>query len=133
MEYLNGDLFEYALLCGMTYEQYWYADPNLLVNYSNVYIKKADDKMNWIDILSHRIGMYFAEALETTPIIPLGVINSKQIKKILKDHKYPQKPHLIDKKEKDLNIIDVEVVKPSNEQREAYKKRLAELRNKKSG
>lgn len=64
MGYIKGDLFDYALLVGMSSDEYWFGDPSLIYNYQNAFNKKQEYDLELIWTL----GGYFKSALGSTQL-----------------------------------------------------------------
>ena len=64
LEYVKGDLFDHALLVGMSSDEYWFGDPALIYNYENAFNlkQKYDLQMVWT------MGAYFRSALGSTQV-----------------------------------------------------------------
>ena len=77
-------MLEYALVLGMTVEQYWYGNPRLLLNYEKKYQMESDKKRQeaWL------IGAYVKSALQST-ILTAGLYEKGAEKKM---PKYPDIP-----------------------------------------
>ena len=58
-------MLDYALVLGMTVEQYWYGNPRLLLNYEKKYKMESDKKRQeaWL------IGAYVKSALQSTILV----------------------------------------------------------------
>lgn len=71
--YLTVELFDLALLCGMSAEEYWYGDPDDLANYIHAYNRKRmqEAEQAWL------IGQYVLCALQCSPV-PVGIILDKK-------------------------------------------------------
>lgn len=77
-------MLDYALVLGMTPEQYWYGNPRLLLNYEKKYQMESDKKRQeaWL------IGAYVKSALSST-ILVAGLADKDAGKKM---PKYPDMP-----------------------------------------
>ena len=64
IEYIKGDLFDHALLVGMSSDEYWFGDPSLIYNYQNAFNKRQEYDLQMIWTL----GAYFKSALGSTPV-----------------------------------------------------------------
>lgn len=64
LEYVKGDLFDHALLVGMSSDEYWFGDPSLIYNYESAFELKQryDLQMAWT------LGAYFKSALGSTQV-----------------------------------------------------------------
>lgn len=117
----------------MTYEQYWYWKPGILINYSNVYEDNAKEKNNWIDVLSHRVGIYVRECLQTIPIISIPLIDKVSETKLKNMFKgYPKLPYAL-QNEIDKTKVKKEIIPPTKEDIARYNKIISEYRQKKGG
>lgn len=74
-----------ALTVGMTPEEFWYADPEIYFNYVRVYEKKQKERQQEI----WSIGVRFCQALQSTPVIPAGVVDRRVINSM---PNYPECP-----------------------------------------
>ena len=79
LDYFYDDLLDYALVLGMTPEQYWYGNPRLLLNYEKKYQMESDKKRQeaWL------IGAYVKSALSST-ILVAGLADKDTSKKMPK-------------------------------------------------
>lgn len=77
-------MLDYALVLGMTPEQYWYGNPRLLLNYEKKYQMESDKKRQeaWL------IGAYVKSALSST-ILVAGLADKDTSNKM---PKYPECP-----------------------------------------
>lgn len=84
--YLETELLDYALVLGMTPDEYWYDDPRLLDNYEQAFQTKGKIKIQdaWIQ------GIYFKSALNSTVLIA-GIADKKIIGKMPKYADDPMK------------------------------------------
>lgn len=76
--YFESEWLDRALMVGMTPEQFWYGDPELFYNYSRVFEQKYkyEQKNFW------QIGARFCQALQSTPVAPLGLLDGKDLQKL---------------------------------------------------
>lgn len=91
--------FPYYLSIGMTYEQYWNGDPNLVKYYRQADELKTDKKNQelWLQ------GMYIYEALcDVSPIL------QAMAKKGTKAHPYSDKPYAITEKQRRRELEEKE-------------------------
>ena len=86
----------------MTAEQFWHNGMDMYYAYYKAFMLKREDKTNDNDILAWFIGDYVAMALSATPIMPLGLLGAKDIKKARQQ--YPQQPRCLDKEKSKANI-----------------------------
>lgn len=77
-------MLDYALVLGMTPEQYWYGNPRLILNYEKKYQMESDKKRQeaWL------IGAYVKSALSST-ILTAGLADKDTSEKM---PKYPDCP-----------------------------------------
>ena len=70
-------MLDYALVLGMTVEQYWYGNPRLILNYEKKYQMESDKKRqeSWL------IGAYVKSALSST-ILVAGLADKDTSKKM---------------------------------------------------
>lgn len=93
------EMFPYYLSIGMTYEQYWNGDPNLVKYYRQADELKVERKNQelWLQ------GMYIYEALcDVSPIL------QAMAKKGTKPHPYSDKPYAITEKQRKREIEEKE-------------------------
>ena len=85
MDYVKGDLFDHALLVGMSSDEYWFGDPSLIYNYENAFNKKQeyDLQMAWT------MGAYFKSALASTQLWTVQPTKESDWKKM---PKYAENP-----------------------------------------
>ena len=84
MELARGEWLDYALLVGMTPDEYWFAEPGLLYNYAEKYRlerRLREDEL-WLQ------GAYFKAALSST-IFMAGLADEKTARKM---PEYPKRP-----------------------------------------
>lgn len=62
IDYVNGKLFDHALLFGMSADEYWFGDPSLIYSYQNAFNlrQQYDLQLAWTQ------GVYFKSALGST-------------------------------------------------------------------
>lgn len=84
LDYFYDDLLDYALVLGMTPEQYWYGNPRLLLNYE----KKYQDEMLRKRQEAWLFGAYVKSAVSST-ILVAGLADKDTSKKM---PKYPDMP-----------------------------------------
>ena len=111
IKYLD-DLFSYALYLGMNYEQYWYGEPSLLLNYIKAEEYRTIKRNNelWLQ------GLYVYHAIGD--LVPI-------LNPFSKDHK-PRKYF-----DKPIPITDKEKVEQENEKIEKMKSYMMSLVDKK--
>lgn len=80
--------FKESIKYGMTYNQFWFDDPQLYYTYEEVYLDRLKEK----DVLNWQLGQYITSAIS----VYLG-----------KNCKYPEKPMFYAReKEKPLSMMD---------------------------
>ena len=79
LDYFYDDLLDYALVIGMTPEQYWYDNPRLILNYE----KKYQDEMLRKRQEAWLFGAYVKSALSST-ILVAGLADKDTSKKMPK-------------------------------------------------
>lgn len=84
LDYFIYYLFPLALKIGMTPQQFWDDDPDLMGAYLEAYRQKLEEKMEYDNALAYLQGKYFLFALA----------QCMQFKKPIKDI-YPKKPFTI--------------------------------------
>ena len=57
-------MFDYALLIGMTSDEYWFADPSLIYNYQNAFNRRQEYDLQ----LAWSLGGFFKSALGSTQL-----------------------------------------------------------------
>ena len=95
MDYIKGDLFDYALLVGMTSDEYWFGDPSLIYNYQNAFNKKQEYDLQ----LAWTLGAYFKSALGSTQVWTTQPYKKTDWEKIPKYVENPVQPQVRQKKE----------------------------------
>lgn len=115
----------------MTAEQFWHNGMDMYYAYYKAFMLKREDKTNDNDILAWFIGDYVAMALSATPIMPLGLLGAKDIKKARQQ--YPQQPRCLDKEKSKANIkpIKRKFAPPNEVQLKEYNERLEKIKNNK--
>ena len=111
--YFDVELFDLALLYGMTPDEYWFGDPAMLENYAHLYEsrRKQADEDAWLT------GRYVLSALQSHPV-PVWLALSD---KCLKDMpEYPQEP-LLSKKESQQPRLSEEEIRQRNADLERIK------------
>lgn len=81
---VKGEWLDYALLVGMTPDEYWFADPALIYNYAEKYrleCRLREDEL-WLQ------GAYFKAALSST-VLMVGLADEKTARKM---PEYPARP-----------------------------------------
>ena len=79
LDYFYDDLLDYALVLGMTPEQYWYGNPRLILNYE----KKYQDEMLRKRQEAWLFGAYVKSAVSST-ILVAGLADKDTSKKMPK-------------------------------------------------
>ena len=64
LDYFNSYLFPLALTFGMTYEQFWYDDPDLFYSYLEAYKLKIKNQMQYDNQMAFIQGQYTLLALQ---------------------------------------------------------------------
>ena len=95
MDYIKGDLFDYALLVGMTSDEYWFGDPSLIYNYQNAFNKKQEYDLQ----LAWTLGAYFKSALGSTQVWTTQPYKKTDWEKMPKYVENPVQPQVRHKKE----------------------------------
>ena len=80
--------FKEALRYGMTYEQYWFDDPQIYYIYEEIYLDKLKER----DMFNWQLGQYIQFAV--------GSCLEKNIK-------YPEKPMFYAKQDKQKTVYDM--------------------------
>lgn len=114
-------MLDYALIIGMTVEQYWYGNPKLLLNFEKKYEAECNSKRQeaWL------IGAYVKSALSST-ILVSGLADRDTAKKM---PQYPECPKPADNKG---DAVMTERQKELERERlYRYYKKLAKVNNKK--
>ncbi|NCC99912.1 MAG: hypothetical protein EOL95_09485 [Bacteroidia bacterium] len=79
-------ILDYALFLGMSVDDFWFADPNLIINYEITYKKKQIEKEQsmWL------MGQYVKVAIESSVSNCSGITDYKKFKL----PEYPKCPHI---------------------------------------
>ncbi len=91
--FFERELFDNALMAGMTPDEFWFGDPEMYFNYIRVYERKQ--KMESQQIWS--MGARMCQALSSTPVFPVGLIDRKVVSAM---PKYPDCPFTEEEKKK---------------------------------
>ena len=111
--YFDVELFDLALLYGMTPDEYWFGDPAMLENYAHLF----ENKRRLADEDAWNSGRYWSYALQSHPV-PVWLALSE---KCLKDMpEYPQEP-LLSKKESQQPRLSEEEIRQRNADLERIK------------
>lgn len=121
LNYFYDDLLDYALVIGMTPEQYWYGNPRLILNYE----KKYQDEMLRKRQEAWLIGAYVKSALSST-ILVAGLADKDTDNKM---PKYPDMPMPTN----DEGEVEMSETRKELEREKFYRylHRLADINNKK--
>ena len=114
-------MLDYALVLGMTPEQYWYGNPRLILNYEKKYQMESDKKRQeaWL------IGAYVKSALSST-ILVAGLADKDTGKKMPKYADMPMPTN-------DEGEVEMSETRKELERDKFYRylHRLADINNKK--
>ena len=111
--YFDVELFDLALLFGMTPDEYWFGDPAMLENYAHLYEsrRKQADEDAWA------VGRYVLSALQSRPVPVWLVLSDKCLKNM---PEYPQEP-LLSKEESQQPRLSEEEIRQRNADLERIK------------
>lgn len=112
----------------MTYEQFWHGDLEEYYSYLQAYQSRRDSYYRDMDINAWNVGKYVINAIKSTPVLPLGLLESKDLKKVI--DKYPTKPYSIIEQEKEENERKSKLKHnpPTQAQINAYNLKMQQLR-----
>lgn len=116
----RGEWFNYALVVGMTPDEYWFGDPGLLYNYAEKY--KIERQIREDELWA--AGAYVKAALQTT-ILMAGLADKKTANSM---PKYPEKPSSQTNSNASLTPEQIEL---ENKRAEAYFNTLMRVHNRK--
>lgn len=102
--YFEREWLDQALLVGMTPDEFWYGDPELFYNYSRVYAEKykLEQQNVW------QIGARMCQALQSTPIAPLGVVDKNVLRQL---PGYPECPFYVAPNEEEYTETEKEFLR----------------------
>lgn len=109
LNYIKGELFDHALLFGMSADEYWFGDPSLIYSYQNAFNLKQEYELQ----LAWTQGAYFKSALAST--IVWATLPSKP-SDLHKMPKYADNP--------------IEKMQPRREMTEENKRLMSEMQSK---
>lgn len=96
-------MLDNALMVGMTPDEFWYGDPELYYNYVRVY----ENKVKFETQLVWQIGARMCQALQSTPVFPVGIIDGKVMNRM---PKYPDCPYT-DEIEEEYTEEEIELLR----------------------
>lgn len=116
----RGEWFNYALVVGMSPDEYWFGDPGLLYNYAEKY--KIERQIREDELWA--VGAYVKAALQST-ILMAGLADKKTANSM---PKYPEKPSSQTNSGAALTPEQIEL---ENKRAEAYFTELMRVHNRK--
>lgn len=128
-------LLEDAIVCGMTPQQFWSGGMDDVIAYMYAHNRLQREKAKEMDAMAWTIGAYVKQVLESQPIMPYGMMVSKDIRRVAKD--YPLKPLIVlqkEKEEEDRRAKEERILadKPDKNQLSEYHKLMAGINNKRT-
>lgn len=124
-EYIEQEYLRPLLSISPTYINiFWDLDPKTIQVYLQAYGDTKKRQLEDMQTQSWLNGIAFINTLRSCPVMAYGMIESKDIKKLI--NKYPEQPIWVEQYQKQARK-KIKVVEPTLEERQEYEQKLNKL------
>ena len=115
----------------MTAEQFWHSGLDAFATYYNYSIEREKQKYRDYETLCWKIGSKVIQALQQQPVIPYGLLDRKDMKRLI--HEYPREPEWVTEAKKQKNserrkARNLHIVPPTKEEISKYNLMMGRMR-----